>query len=60
MSCLECEKIQDTFVNTDDEIYIRVGTGNVQIIACSTHAQALIQTYRKGLEQIEREENGTN
>jgi hypothetical protein len=57
VSCADCEKCQETFVDSENEIYIRVGIANVQIIACKVHAKALIDIYRKGLETIQ---NGTN
>jgi hypothetical protein len=60
MSCPNCEALQDTFTSADDETYIRVGISNVQIIACPIHARALIDTYRKGLDQLQKEENGTD
>lgn len=63
LSCPNCEALQDTFVDADLEMYIRVGTANVQIIACPVHARALIQTYRKGLDQLQKEmetSDGTN
>ena len=60
MSCPECERIQESFTDSENEIYIRVGTANVQIVGCPAHAQALIITYRKGLEQLQKEENGTD
>lgn len=55
MSCDNCEKIQETFVDSENEIYIRVGIANVQIIACPVHSRALIDTYRKGLDKIQEE-----
>jgi hypothetical protein len=55
MSCANCEALQETFVDGDNEIYVRVGIANVQIIACPVHAKALIDTYRKGLDQLSKE-----
>lgn len=56
MSCDNCEKIQETFVDPELEVYIRVGISNVQIVACPAHAQALIDIYRKGLSKIQEEQ----
>lgn len=60
MSCPNCEELQDSNPFNLPEIFIRVGTGNVQIIACNVHAKALIDTYKKGLEQLEKEHDGTH
>jgi len=52
MSCEDCEKIQDIAFNKNIPestpiAYVRVGNGNVAIVACRKHAKELLEGMRK-------------
>lgn len=54
MSCKECEEIQNRAFNKNlpdvvPVVYVRVGNGNVAIVACRQHAKELIDAYKKGV-----------
>jgi hypothetical protein len=52
--CGDCERAQEIF---SDEVYIRVGIANVQLVGCRVHTKALIDIYRKGLDKLNEEIN---
>ena len=54
-SCAGCEGAQYSgpYDNPQPAVYVRVGTGNVKVIACKAHAQELIDRLRGKQEAAE-------
>jgi hypothetical protein len=54
VSCELCNQVQDDYDKGDPakypigQYYIRVGTGNVQIVACDIHTRQTMEAIRKG------------
>ena len=51
MSCEKCDKIQESIYDENRQIdeflvYVRVGTGNIQIFGCEEHIKQLIRNLR--------------